>query len=450
MKSQFTEGPVLPQLFKMMLVTWIAMSANIVVVVVDMYFLSYLKNEAVLAAVGFASSLMFISASLGIGLSVATGVLVSQALGRDGKTHAAQSFSAIFYFAFTLAALMVAVLLPFMGYFVQWLGAEQEPLSLAVDYLWIVFPTAPFAVLSMVIGAALRSIAAAKASMLVAISVAVANLILDPIFIFVLDYGLNGAAMATAISRVLSVVLGVSILSREMGLLHRLSFSKIAELVPKITTIAFPTILTNMFTPVGSLIAVTYVAKYGTQAVAGQALVGSISPLLFSVYFSLTGAAGPIVGQNIGANKPERVAEVYRKGVMVLLAYTLFVWAVLAYSYPMIIKLYHIDGLAAELIRVYCLYQIPLFAGLGILALSNGIFNNLQKPLWATWFNGIRSTIVTLAFCMIGAKVWGVFGVVIGSTLTFPLFGLLTFIAAQRLFHTKYPHVALFFHKKSE
>jgi Na+-driven multidrug efflux pump len=158
----------------------------------------------------------------------------------------------------------------------------------------------------------------------------------------------------------------------------------------------------------------------------------------------MTGAAGPMMGQNIGANQPRRVAQIYRAGLYIVIAYTLLLWALLALFSDWLIGLYQAEGITADLLHIYCVIQLPMFAGLGVLALSNGIFNNLGKPLWSTLFNGSRATVATLVFCFIGDHYFGLYGVVIGSSLTFAVFGVFTLIAALSLFRQKYPGESIF------
>ena len=143
--------------------------------------------------------------------------------------------------------------------------------------------------------------------------------------------------------------------------------------------------------------------------------------------------------QNIGAKKPERVVQIFKAGLLVITFYTALLWAILSVVYPVLIDLYHAKGLAAHLIKLYSQVQLPMFAGLGFLAMSNILFNNLGKPLWATWFNGLRSTLGTFLLCGVGAWLFGLDGVVIGSSLTFAVFGALALFAAFVLFKRHYP-----------
>lgn len=438
-KRSFTEGPILPRLMIMMLAVWVGMITNIAVAFIDMIFLSYLEDLNILAAMGFASSILFITGSLGVGFSVATGVLVSQALTRESDDSAGRWLSAIMVLALIVSTVLCIALWPFLSSLLNVLGAETAVVPLAMDYLHIVLLSTPAAVLSMVLAASLRSIAAAKASMIAALVVALVNLALDPLFIFVFEWGLNGAAWATVIARIAGLAVALWIVAVQKNLLRAIGPAEWLEKLPSINKIAMPALFTNLFTPIGALIVVYQLAQFGSEAVAGQALIGSISPILFAVFFSLTGAAGPVIGQNIGANQPERVAQVLKLGTTIIVVYSLAMWGLFALSYPAIVNMYQVDGIAAELIRSFCYYQVPLMGGLGILALSNAVFNNLGKAIYSTIFNGSRATVGTLLFCVIGGQYYGAVGVSVGASFTLAVFGLAAGFAALLLYKKHYP-----------
>ena len=437
-KRSFTEGPILSRLMIMMLAVWVGMISNIAVAFIDMIFLSYLEDLNVLAAIGFASSILFITGSVGVGFSVATGVLVSQSLTRENQDSAGRWLTAIMILALILSTLLCFALWPMLASVLNALGAEAHIIPLAKDYLHIVLLSTPAAVLSMVLAASLRSTAAAKASMIASLVVAIVNLALDPLFIFTFEWGLNGAAWATVIARLVGLAVALWIVAVQKNLMRTINLTEWLEKLPGINKIAIPALLTNLFTPIGGLIVIYQLAQFGSEAVAGQALVGSISPLLFAVFFSLTGAAGPIIGQNVGANQPERVWQVLKLGIRIIIVYSLVMWGVFALSYPAIIELYQVNGLAAELIRSFCYYQVPLMAGLGILALSNAVFNNLDKAIYSTLFNGSRATIGTLLLCFVGGHFYGAVGVAVGASLTLAVFGLAAGVTALKLYRKHY------------
>jgi len=444
MRKSFTEGPVLKHLLSMLFASWVAMASGMLLSVADMYFLSRLNDVDVLAAIGFAGSVGMIPSSLGIGFSVAISVLVSQKISREGEKAAASLFSAIIFIAFLLSSAASVLIVIFLPDILSLLGAKGRVLDLAIRYLSLTLMSAPFGVLIMALAAGLRARALAKASMWVSLIATLVNLVLDPILIEVLAYGIEGAAWATIIARLCSVLLGLHFIVFRLNFIRLIGKRHIIDGFHQSKRIALPTLISNLCTPVGGMIVVSVVSGFGTQAMAGMAVVGSLSAILFSVYFSLTGAAGPMVGQNIGAGKPERVAAIYQAGLKILSLYTILVWVFLAFLYPYLVDFYQLTDVAANLLKLYCYLQIPLSLGLGLIALSNGIMNNLMKAKWPMWLNIIRSTIVTYLLCHAGSALFGVYGAVMASTISFVLFGLLSIYLAQSLFRQRFAPLHLF------
>lgn len=442
MHQRFLHGSIAKPLFAMMFASWGALVANLLVGLADVFFLSLLKDEAILASVAFAGSVMFISTSLGIAFSVATSVLVSQKVAKHGVAFASQWLASIFCIALAVSISIIMLILPLLPSVLSFLGAEADVLNGAKSYLFIVLPSAPLVVMVMITSSALRSVAAAKLSLYVAFISALVNVVAAPVMIFTFDMGLTGAAWSTVLARVVAVLVCVAVLMHK-GLWQLPKLQLLQEHAQRIVSLAIPAVLTHLVTPLGSLIVVKFVALFGTVAMAGQALVSSLAPLLFSVFFSMTGSAGPMIGGNVGAGQPTRAAEIFSLALVVIVAYTLFAWALLGFNVQSLVMIYGAKGVAAELLVVYAQVQVPLLVGLGLMALSNIIFNHLKKPSWAAWFNASRATVMMLLFCYCGYYFAGLNGVVIASSLTFLATGLASLIVAVRLFNKRYPENSL-------
>lgn len=423
----------------MMFASWVAMAANMLLSFVDMFFLSRLNNVDILAAMGFSSAISLFSASIGIGFSVSTSVLVSQKLAISGKEQASQLFSAIAIMGFILSSILMLVLISTLPLLLPLIGAKSQALNFATDYLTLVLIASPLAVMSMIFASGLRAAAMAKASMWVSLIATIINIVLDPLFIEVFGWGIKGAAWATIIARSIGFIIGMWYFTVQLQWLKPVSWQFLRQELPNVQRITLPVLITNIVTPIGGLIVVFIVSSYGNEAMAGMAVVGSLTPILFSVYFSLTGAAGPMVGQNIGANQPQRIAAIYKIGLITLLTYTALIWSLALLTYPYLTQIFNLNGLSADLLKFFCTVQIPLSAGLGIIALSNGIFNNLNRPRWSMWLNVSRATVATWFFCIAGNAIFGLYGAIMASSLSFILYAIVAVYLANKIFRQHYP-----------
>lgn len=163
---------------------------------------------------------------------------------------------------------------------------------------------------------------------------------------------------------------------------------------------------------------------------AGWAIVGRIIPVAFGAIFALSGAIGPILGQNYGAGRIDGVQRAFLDALAVILVYTAVVWAILFVARDPIVALFAAQGDAASLVILFCTYVAASFIFNGVLFVANASFNNLGYATYSTVFNWGKATIGTLPFVWVGATYGGAAGVLIGQALGSVVFGLAAVITA--------------------
>ena len=257
---------------------------------------------------------------------------------------------------------------------------------------------APLA-LGMTSAAVLRSVGDARRAMLVTLVGAIVNTALDPIFIFVLGLGIHGAAIASALSRLAVLGIGLYGVIRVHGLMGRPKLRPFLSDVPAVLAVAMPAVLTNIATPVSNAYITAAIAPFGDSAVAGWAILGRIMPVAFGAIFALSGTVGPILGQNYGARAPDRVRETYTQALKVTLAFTAAAWLLLAVFAEPLARAFQATAEAAALIVLFCRWLAPLFVFLGALFVSNAAFNTLGRPHVSTALNWGRATLGTFPSC---------------------------------------------------
>lgn len=200
-----------------------------------------------------------------------------------------------------------------------------------------------------------------------------------------------------------------------------------------IGAIAVPAVLTNVATPVGNAIVVREIAQFGTEAVAGMAVIGRLLPVAFSVIFALSGAIGPIIGQNYGAGAFERVRGAFDAGVRFTALYVLAMAAALFLLRAPIADLFDATGETRTLIYLFCgpLALAAFFNG--VIFVANASFNNLDHPIYSTAINWGRHTLGTWPFAIAGAALAGAPGVLVGQALGGVIFAGLAWLLARRV-----------------
>ncbi|MEQ1718727.1 MAG: MATE family efflux transporter [Hyphomicrobium sp.] len=430
---RFVTGPVLRHILEMTGAGAIGLMAIFLGDLANIFFLSRAGDQSVVAAVGYASSILYFSTSIGIGLSIATSSLVAPAIGANVRARARRLSSHAHLLAFFISAMFAFVLWFFIPALLRMLGAEGEVLRLATVYLAILIPTLPLLAVAMTSMAVLRSVGDAKRSMYGTLSGAAVNTVLDAILILHFELGIEGAAIASAAARLTVVSIGLYGVGAVHKLLARMKPAAFAGDVSAFMAVAVPAILTNIATPLGNAFVTAAVAPFGDGAVAGWAVIGRIIPVAFGAIYALSGSVGPIIGQNLGAKRPDRMRAILTQSLLVMTAFTAVAWAALAVLCEPMAAAFNASGEARDLIVFFCRWLSPLFVFLGAVFVANAIFNALGKAHTSTLLNWGRATFGTMPFVLLGASLDGARGALTGNMAGGILFGVLAVWLAFRL-----------------
>ncbi len=434
--ARFLEGNLFRHITVMSLTSSVGLMAVFLVDFVDMIFISMLGKAELAAAVGYAGAILFFTTSFGIGMAITAGALVARAIGAgdDDLAQKRQTTTLIWgaFFGAVFAALVWLSLDPL----VTLMGATGETHRLTVEYLAIVVPSLPLLLIGMVGGAILRAHGDARRAMMATIWGGLVNAVLDPILIFGLDLELTGAALASVAARVTIAVVAMLPILRHYG---GLVWPGLAGLMPDlrpILAIAVPAILTQLATPVGQAYVTRSMAEYGENAVAGMAIVSRLTPVAFGVLFALSGAVGPIIGQNAGAEAHGRVRRTFTDALLFTALFTVLVTALLFALRGPIGALFQAEGITLDLVYLFCGPLALLFFFNGVIFVSNAACNNLGRPFLSTWINWGRHTVGTIAMVVIFSAWLGAPGVLIGQALGGVIFGGIAWVLALRVIAT--------------
>jgi putative MATE family efflux protein len=393
-----------------------------------MYFLSLLGHSELAAAVGFAGSVTFFTTSFCIGLGIATGIMLSRLIGQKEFDEAKSQLNGAMLFTLLITVLIVCCLYPLIDEMLTLLGAKGMTAVYAEDYLRIVLPSLPFLGMAICFSATLRSLGAASSAMTITLVGSLVNGILDPIFIFGLDMSVKGAALASAVAAVSMCLIGFLFLSRRHKFFVRIKLKCIGPSFKRLMPLAIPAILTNFATPVGNAYVVARMSDYGDEAVSGLAIIGRIIPVAFAIIFALSGAVGPIIGQNLGAKKIDRIHQTLKFSYIFVVVYVIACWIFLDAISDWVVMLFHATGESAALINLFCNYLCLAFIFVGINFVANAFFNNMGKPAYSTVLNWLKATIGTVPFVYFGGLYYGDDGLLWGQSLGNIVFGIVAFI----------------------
>ncbi|OCH19026.1 MATE family efflux transporter [Aliivibrio sp. 1S165] len=429
--AKFVQGSTMRHILVMSGTASIGLMALFVVDLLDMFFISLLGQVELAAAIGFAGTIIFFSTSVSIGSSIAMGALVSKALGAKENEKAKQLASSTLVIAFIVNSIITIAMFCFIPELLSMIGAKGGVAERAQAYLSILLPSTPLIAIAMAAGAGLRAVGDAKRSMLATLYGGIVNAILDPIFIFGFNMNVEGAAIASVISRATVLAFSLYPLIVTHKLISLPKWADIKHHSPAIFTIAIPAIVTNTATPIGNAIVTSTLAPFGEDFVAGFAVIGRLIPVTFAVIFAMSGAVGSIIGQNYGAERIDRVKETLRNSLFFSSIYCVVVSLILYVIQDQIISAFNLVGDAALIMGTFCTVVAITFIFNGAMFVANTSFNNLGKPLYSTALNLSKATIGTLPFVYFGAQWFGGLGVLYGQALGNVIFGIISIIALR-------------------
>jgi len=432
-QAKFVEGSLFRHISVMSLTASVGLMAIFIVDFVDMVFISMLGKAELAAAVGYAGAILFFTSSFGIGMAIAAGALVARALGQGDEIRARLVASHVLVYGILFGSLFALVVWLNLPGLAALMGATGETADLTVHYLAIIVPSLPILMVGMVGGAILRAHGDARRAMMATVIAGIVNAVLDPILIFGLNLDLTGAALASVAARIAMGLATLYPLFKFYGGLEKPDVGAFVGDLRPVLLIAFPAILTQLATPIGQAYVTRAMAEYGEEAVAGMAIIGRMTPVAFGVIFALSGAIGPIIGQNSGAGMHDRVRGAFRDGLIFTAIVVVVISGLLFVLRAPIAALFEAQGTALTLLYLFCGPLALAWFFNGSIFVANAAFNNLGHPFYSTWINWGRHTLGTIPLVILFSAWLGAPGVLIGQALGGVFFGLVAAWLALRV-----------------
>lgn len=314
-KKVYTEGSILKALIHLSIPLIMTNILQTAYNLTDTFWVGRLGKEAV-AAVSLSFPIIFIIISLGMGLAISGSILVAQQKGANNHEQinhiATQTLISVFTFSLFLSLI---------GYFLSpeligLMKVEPKVFEEAVGYLKISFIGMSFMFIFMVFQSMMRSIGEVKLPFYIVLSTVLLNLILDPLFIFgwkdiIPATGVRGAAYASIGTQILASFIGIFILIKGKKGIHLLlnDYLPDKKLLIKMIKMGIPVSIEQVSRALGIFIMITLVTGFGTLALASYGIGSRILSFIIIPAFGLGMATSTLVGQNIGAEKQERVKK---------------------------------------------------------------------------------------------------------------------------------------------
>ena len=411
-----TKGPVWRALAAMSAPMMLGIVAVISVGVADAYFLGQLGG-APLAAIGFIYPVTAAVTSLSIGLSAGANATVSQAIGR-GDSDDASARIGLHAVALGVALSLFVGLAIYLGFPALFglLGAGDRVMTEIAPFMpwWCL--SFPFLVLMMLINALFRAHGDAAVAAIVMVGSAVVNIGLDPVLIYgwgpIPALGTEGAAMATFVARLVAAG-AVFIYAIRQGLL-RLTDTPAKDLgwsLTELGKVGGPAAFSNAINPAGMAAVTAAVATLGETAVGGFGAATRVQSMVMVPMLALSAGIGPVVGQNWGADKPDRAARTVQAAFAFCLGYGVLIGLALSLFARPIASALASDAEAAGYAAIYLRVVGWSLFGYGILVTANAAMNARSRAGWSMSLSLSRIFLVYLPGAWAGVSLFGFAGI---------------------------------------
>ncbi|SEF58932.1 MATE family efflux transporter [Bosea lathyri] len=431
-QAVFVSGSLMRHVAVMTATGSIGLMAVFVVDLLSLLYVSWLGRPEATAGIGFATIVLYLMVSINVGLMIAITALTARSLGSGDRMGARRLASSTLALTAIVAFVLSAVVLPCLPWLLRLLGAHGESYAVALSFLWIVLPSNMLMAVGMGFSGILRATGDARRAMFVTLGGGIVTAGLDPLFIFGFGLGPNGAAWAIVLARIIITAIGFHGAVKIHDIVARPTIAAMRQDAGRMLAIAGPAILTNLSNPIANAVFASVIARFGDAAIAALAIMDRLVPVAFGALFALSGSIGPILGQNWGAGRFDRVRRGLTDSAMFAIACVGLAWLALLLLRGPIVAAFGATGLTAELVEFFCLIAGPMWIFVGLLFVANAAFNNLGMPILSTVFSWGRATLGTMPLAFIGAHYAGPKGALLGSALGAVAFGIIALIFAYR------------------
>ncbi len=398
--GRFLTGSTMGHVVRMTMTGAMGITFVCVVYAANLFWIAKLGDPRLMAAIGYAFAIQYFSVSAGIGLMIAATAIISRSIGAGAPAAARRQTTSAAITAFAIQSVVAALIVVFRDPILELSGATGETAARAARCLAISVPSLGLMAFAMIANGALRAVGDGKRSMFVTLTAGAVAIIVDPVLIYGLGMGLDGAALGIALSRF--VMLGMALLFaiRVHDLMAAPRLGDIAATLRPFLMIALPAILTQLATPMGNYLLTTVMSQFGDAAMAGWAVVGRLTVVAFGGIFSLAGAIGGIFGQNFGACAYDRLRSTYRDAILFGIGYTLVTWFLLVLATETLIAAFDVPPEAGGVVRAFTHVGAGGFIFASALFVSNAAFNALGRPGWSTVTNWLRDGVLSLPLAL--------------------------------------------------
>lgn len=438
----FAKASVPKAVATLALPTVLSMLVTIFYNMADTFFVGQTGDPNQVAAVSLATPVFLFLMAVGNMFGIGGCSLISRLLGQGEKERIKNVSSFCFYGGIVAGIIMMFIFLFGMDFILPLIGCSANTKGFAKDYLsWIAYG-AVFVVLSTAFGNVVRGEGAAKVSMLGMMTGTIINIVLDPIMILTLDMGVAGAAIATIIGNISSMVVYI---------IYFLKGNTLLSISPKyfmagnriftgVCSVGLPASVNNLLMSTSNIIMNNFLATYGDTQVAAMGVAMKANMLVILLQIGLATGIQPLIGYNYGSGDTKRMKKIMRFGMMCNVIFGICITIVYFIFSKPIIQIF-IDDANVIKYGIDMLRAIMLSGPfVGILFVFTNAFQAMGKAIPSLILSLSRQGLVFFPVLILSNKLLGLTGIVYSQPIAdfaaiFMALGI--FLMINRSLHTK-------------
>ena len=408
-----SEENVAKALFKLGMPMVVSMLIMALYNVVDTYFVSGLGKHSV-AAVSVAFPISLIFSGIGLTFGAGAGSYISRLLGGEKKKEADIVATVAMFTSVIIGAITGMTLLFLLTDVLKFMGAIPSIIEIAKKYAIIFIISTMVSTANVTAGNLAVAQGAAKVSLKAMIIGSVLNMVLDPIFIYGLNLGVNGAAIATLISQVVTLFIYIIYFKSEKSYikLKISNFKPTINAYKEILKVGISMFLLQIFSSISMSKISSSASLYGEDAIAAMGIVLRIVTLGTNVVFGYMKGLQPLAGFNYGAKNCKRLNEAIRCCIKYINLFCL-VWTILLYIFaPNILSIFGTGESVLKIAVPALRAGVIMFITFGFQFTYSTLYLSMGKALAGGFLSICRQGIIFLPIILLLPKIFGLNGVI--------------------------------------
>lgn len=435
-KNDFSHGDIPKTILSLAAPMTLAQLINVLYSVVDRMYLGRLPGHLALTGLGLTMPIVSIIMGLANLCGVGGAPLTSLYRGKGEDEEAEAVMGNAFTLLLGLGAVATLLLLLVKGPMLYLFGASDDTFPYADSYLTIYLCGTLFVMIGLGMNPFISAQGFAKTGMLTVGLGAVVNIALDPLFIFVLDMGVRGAALATVLAQGCSAVWALCFLTGKGAILRlkRRNLRLRWSLVRRIVSLGLSGFFVNLTNALVQIVCNATLQYWGGDLYVGvMTIVNSLREVVTMPVHGLSQGSQPVIGYNAGAGKPQRVRQSIRFTAFVTLTYAALVMLVMELFPAALVRIFNSEPevIAAAVPAVRLYYCMFLFMSLQLVGQST--FTALGRAKNAIFFSLFRKAIVNAPLTVLLPMCWG-----LGTTGVFAAEAVSQLLGGLACFTTMY------------